>query len=212
VTVEGRVLPGELGVLGDAIRPQLVDLGSRLDLDDPETFDAMSAAVRTRLAEIGSRFHPSFLTYLADQLDAFIRDWLETAGATGGGDVQSLAGGARGQLVDIGRRLQSGGLDGFGEGGVLLDFSGLSEGSTSHLISLRRVASWPAPATGSAMTRIFVSRSGGELLVAWRRLGGIAYRESRGEVWSDEYFLPAGGDADVIAAILRRLDDRTRGR
>jgi hypothetical protein len=30
VTVEGRVLPGELGVLGDAIRPQLVDHGGHL--------------------------------------------------------------------------------------------------------------------------------------------------------------------------------------
>ncbi len=212
VTVEGRVLPGELGVLGDAVRPQLVDLGSRLDLDAPETFDAMSEAIRARLAEVGGRFHPSFLAYLAEQLDAFIADWLDGAGTAEGGDVESLAGGARAQIVDIGRRLQSGGLDGTGDGGVLIDFSASAEGSTSHLIALRRTASWPSPATEEATTRIFVSRSGEQILVAWRRLGGVAYRESRGELWTDEYFLPAGGDADAIAAILRRLDERTRGR
>lgn len=212
VTVEARVLPGELSALGDAVRAQLVDLGSRIDLDDPGAVQSMSDVARAQLVDLGSRFHPSFVAYLAEQLDAFIADWLGGEGAGAPGDVEALAGGARAQLVDLGSRLESGGLDGGGGEHVLLDFSAFTEGSLHHLISLAPVTSWPAPRTGAAPTWTFVSRSGDDVLVAWRRGGGVAYRESRGEALSDEYFLPAAGDPGTIAAILRRLDDRTRDR
>lgn len=212
VTVEARVLPGELSALGDAVRAQLVEFGSRLDLGDPGTVSALSGAARAQLVEFGSRFHPSFVSYLAEQLDAFIADWLGGNGAGAPDDVESLAGGARAQLVEFGSRLERGGLAGGDGEHVLLDFSAFAEGSLHHLIVLTRATSWPAPLTDAAPTHMFVSRSGEQILVAWQRVGGVAYRESRGASLSDEYFLPAGGDPAAVAAILRRLDDRTRDR
>lgn len=211
-TVEARVLPGELSALGDAVRAQLVEFGNRISLDDPGAVTALSDVARAQLVEFGSRFHPSFLAYLAEQLDAFIADWLGGDGEGAPGDVESLAGGARAQLVEFGSRLESGGLNGAGGEQVLLDFSAFAEASLHHLIGLSPVTSWRAPISDAAPTRMFVSRSGEEVLVAWQRAGGVAYRESRGESLSDEYFLPAAGDAAAVTAILRRLDDRTRDR
>ena len=122
--------------------------------------------------------------------------------------MESLAGGIRSHLIDIG-------VEAFGSDGMQRVFlpSRLSvvevgrAKSAGDLVRLYVVADRPAPEVGPDAVTLFLSLSGEESLVSWEVEGRLHYRESLGGGWSEVHTLAPGLDGEEAKRVLR---DRLR--
>lgn len=182
ITLELRLVSADLSLLGDVLRRRLLELGNTLPPGSPDSLSALADGARGQLINVGSRLDPAARGYLAAAMETYILetggDWafqldamvertrdhlLELAIAFDGAPLARLAGGARGQLINVGHHLE----------GLPL----------SHDLRLRRTAERPAPDTGGAAGSVFLSADGEEALVAWERQGVVYFRDSDGAAW-----------------------------
>ncbi len=97
VSLEVAVLSGELSFIGDAVRAQLIETGTRVSLTE------LADRARAQLIETGHRFNPRFVQSLADDLHQLI---LEQNPQTT--NIEALADLARAQLIETGVRFRQG--------------------------------------------------------------------------------------------------------
>lgn len=189
ITLEVRLLPGELGFLADYFRGQIL-AGAPSDQGEIES---LAERFRGHIIDIGDRLNQGTVQVFAERASQALRDLYE---ADPQRPVSALADKFRGHIIDIGLKLMGGpGLQAAPSKLVELDPSGDQGGtqpvpSVTDLLHLQVIANRPAPPLGGIPAHIFVSEDGEQLLVGWLDHGEVYYTES-GEDTADA----AGGKA-----------------
>lgn len=179
LTVEARLLPGEIGFLADDFRGQIIDIGAR-SRDD---IVGLADKFRGQIIDIGHRLNGGVVRVLAHRAH---RTLLELYDADPDRPPTALADEFRGQIIDIGREL-------LGGPGVVARASSLlqvgaqeaaggaePEGPhVTHLLSVQVVSDLPSPPLHDIPARMFLSEDGEELVVGWATSGKVFYTESR---------------------------------
>jgi len=202
-TAEIRVLPAELGQLGDEARGSIIELGQTLYPSDVPT---LATEARGSIIELARSFHPAVATLVADGA----KDTLLTA------DPQSSLGQvaeeARGSIIELADQIDDNGLaDGCAGEGELLEVPPLvpAEGRDfTHLIRLRNVSAFGAPELAAEPPALLVSPDGQRAMVGWVSGNSLVYVETLPEgFWSDRRSLDLTlvPLADALAALERRL-------
>ncbi len=212
VTLEIDVLPVELSHLADRVRTQIIDIGARYSV--PGGLQHLAAAARTHLIEVGRAFHPEVAQTLADQVREYIL-------AKGGGDLIPLADGVRTQIIDIGAKLSGRGLrqrssvaapgDDAAAPAQIVQVQAAGSDQPVALLQVRLASSRPAPQTGAGSTRLFLSESGQDVVVAWVEDGRVRYRDSAGAGWSETRELRVS-DSLSLERALEIVKSRVRSR
>lgn len=215
LTASIEVLPGEIAHLADRVRAQIIDVGRTRD---PQGIQSLSDKVRAQIIDVGREIgvHPAVASYLAKDVEGLLES------LSSNDDFTMLADRVRAQIIDVGSRLTGRGVDRSrladkvqvvdlptGDfpmaGGVDLGMSG----AAASVIAIERLSVHSAPATGMSPHEVYLSRSGRDLLVAWRQEDTMRYRESRGDGWSAVRTLDLGEDLDprlALEALSARAD------
>ncbi len=207
VTLEIRVLPGELVQLAEGIRSHIIDVGATVT-----DLRSLADKIRSHIVDVGHRFHPGLREYLARIARERILALAESRPGLG---LESLAEDIRSHIIDVGAPLV--GSDGFksermgkyrwfqriGENPV-----GLEEGSwVPNILAARIVTNQPAPQTGVGPTTLHLSENGEASVVSWLAEGKLHYRENvDGQGWSEPLVLELGESFSLERAheVLRR--------
>lgn len=185
VTVEIQVLPEQLGHLSDDARMHIIELGAKGSY--PAGLRQMADEARMHIIELGARqgFQPEIATVMAQNVGDLIL-------ANGGkGSIEHIADEARMHIIELGAKLSDRGLRTNSSASVaqIQQLPGSLTLNTDaahspHLLSFQMVASWSAPEGTAGVLRLFPSKSGNALLVAWEQDGKIKYRETQDADWS----------------------------
>ncbi len=195
-----RALPRELTDLAEKVRGELILIGARAD-----SVEGLAEELAAAILEMDTHFHVAALAYIAEQVQLTV--------LSGGEDLSPPSIGAlsdrvRGELILIGARMEANGLAG-SDANQVLEMAG---DHSVHQLEITPAASYAAPEVDSEdPVTLFLSESGANLLVAWDQEGGVAYRESRGKVWSEPVLIETGIELDREAVYLL-LDQRIRDR
>lgn len=190
VTVESRLLPGEIGFLGDDIRGDIIEIGNR----DREELAGIAKKCRDEVVQIGKRLNPAVVGHFADRVRGSV---LQIDVQDPNRPIEAVADDIRGDIIEIGAQL-FGGPGGQGQVKKLLEvgsFSAAQAGAPSgpavtHLVLLRAVSERPEPPLDGVPAKIFVSEDGERVLVGWISKGKVYYTEtvaepgSGGEAWA----------------------------
>lgn len=194
VTVEIRLLPGELGFIADIIRGDIIEIGVR----DRGKVESLAERSREDILAVGHRLNGGVLGYFADRARSSV---LAAPDSPPDLPIESVADDIRGDIIEIGADLFGGpGRNGTfskvmevapvepGEGGTVS--SGLPGPSVTHLVRLRLVSDRPSPPLDGVPAKIFLSEDGERVLVGWAAQGRVSYTEGLeepgpdGEAWS----------------------------
>ena len=216
MTVEVRLLPGELGFLADEIRGHIIEIGVR----DRGEMESLAAKLRGHIIEIGHRLNGGVVRHFAERShDAFLATYDEDADRP----IQSLADILRGHIIEIGGDL----LGGPGRNQAsskLLEVppvveigqaAGASTQGVTHLVRLQVIMDRPVPPLGDVPARVFVSEDGERALVGWTAGGKVFYTETSSEAqadegaWSEVKHLTLSDELDGVTASLI-LESRVR--
>jgi hypothetical protein len=215
VSVELRMVAGELSAVGNRVRERILELAARLEPGSPDSLRELAAGARARLVEVGGRLQPALLRLLAGELERTIlatgSDWafqpeamaertrgelIALGSAFDHAPVERLDGGARAHMVNVGQRWE----------GPLF----------SHDLRLRVTAERPAPGLPEGFRgSVFLSGNGAEALVAWERDGVVYFRESDGAAeggWGPVTRLGITDGVDPIGSVAELLRARVRAR
>lgn len=211
LTVQARVLPGELGLLADRIPDAVVTAGYS---DGEDRLAAIRGTLRSHVIEIGDRFNPAVIEHFADAAVAAAEVLYE---AKPNRPIAALADELRSHVIEIGARLL-GGVERptQAKASRVLEVTPLEADAAevvSSLVDLRLVRDLPVPEGVSGTSDIYASEDGTRLLVSWKSGRGIFYSESLPEAaeggggasWTMPLALELGEEADEaeIEAILR---------
>jgi len=213
LTVQARVLPGELGLLADRIPDAVVAAGYS---DGPDKLEAIRGVLRSQIIEIGARFNPGVIDHFAD---AAVEAAEALHAAKPNRPIGVLADELRSQMIEIGATVL-GGVDRptRAKASRVLEAAGPDPGiSLSNLVYLRLVRDLPVPDEGGGASKIYASEDGSRLLLSWKTQDGIFYTESLPEgeesdpgagtsaAWTAPLALDLGDspDAGEVDAILR---------
>ncbi len=190
ITLEVRLLPGEIGFLADYFRGQIIDVGV-MDRSDVE---ALAQRFRGQIIDIGARLNPGTVDVFADRASRALLDLFDADPKV---PVNDLGDKFRGQIIDIGVRLLGGpGLQAAPSKLVEVDPSANGQGgapnvpSVTDLVHLQVMADRPAPPLDGIPANIFVSEDGAQILVGWLSHGKVYYTES-----GEDTAAAAGGEA-----------------
>lgn len=213
ITVELRMVSGELSDVANRVRDEILDLAGTLEPGSPDSLESLAGGARAQLIGVGGRLQPALLQLLADEVESYIlsegTDWAfqpeamaaRTRGVLvelGSGfdhtPIRRMHGGARAQLIGVGHRWEG--------------------PARSHDLRLRIAAERTPPSTDGAPAALFLSGDGEEALAAWELEGVVYFRESDDEAeggWGPVRSLgiTAGEDPSLITDLLRA---RVRGR
>jgi hypothetical protein len=194
LTVEARVLPGELGLIADRLERAVVEIGYD---PGPDRIRSIRGVLRATIIEIGVRFNPGVTNHFAESVVEAAQKLHDAKPHRG---IRPFAGDLRATIIEIGvqalgdvdRQVESKSsrvLEVVDEGG-----SQASGQSVPSVVRLRLVRDLPAPqepddpgrlapaAPGGEAphtpARIFSSEDGTRLLVSWEREGTVVYTES----------------------------------
>ncbi len=205
--VEVDVLPEQLTRLADKARQHIIDLGREIN---SSSRSAAAAKARQHIVDLGHAFRPEVVKAMADD----VRDLI----LAGGNDaVESLANKARQHIVDLGAQLSGRGLRS-AKGAdatarlveVAPDPAAVGDPG-SFIFQLRVVSSLPAPPAGAGAVRLFVSKTGEDLIVSWAEADKVVYRNSRDTGWTETRELRLGENFDLAKA-YEVLEQRLRNR
>ncbi len=218
VTVEVRLLPGELGFLADRIRADIIEIGNH----DRGRIVSLAKSFRSEVVATGHQLNTDLVQHFADLARAKI---VADYDADPHQPPSDLADRIRADIIEIGARL----LAGPGNQGLtreLLQVGPEDEGPAvgsgnpgiTHLLDLEVVADRPAPPLDGVSASIFVSEDGERVLVGWLSDGKVYYTESgeqsgpTGEVWTAIKHLTLSERLGVseAAAILETRVERQR--
>lgn len=211
ITVEANLLPRELSSVADGARAHIILIGHR---ERDRTVRSLAAAARAHIILIGHRVHPRVRSLLADRAYSAMLAFGEDNPAAD--HVESMAESAWEAVLWAGLEIEDGGVlepEGDGED-IMVDMSPVSEEPTSdamrHVVQVRRLSHREVPEVGDAPSRLFVSRNGRDLVVAWRGdHEHLHFRESTPEGWSDVQRL-AIGETLSLADAYELLESRVR--
>lgn len=190
VTVEARLLPGEIGFLADDIRGDIIEIGAR----DPEMVTSLADKSQAQILNVGHRLNSGVLGHFADRARGSIFGLQESQPDL---PIEAAADDIRGDIIEIGASL-------FGGPGVQRQQSRLLEvgpaptdepggentPTVTHLLHLRLVSDRPAPPLDGVRAHMFLSEDGERVLVGWAHGGKVYYTESSaepgpgGEAWT----------------------------
>lgn len=196
LTVEARVLPGELGLIADRLHDAVIDVGYDAGED---RIRSIRGVLRAVIIEIGRRFNPGVTAHFAESVVEAAQRLHDAKPHRG---LRPFAGDLRATIIEIGvkslgdvdRQIES-------KASRVLEVADESGGaaapaeSVPSVVRLRLVRDLPAPtepdgpggndgaAPGGAApprgpARIFASEDGTRLLVSWEREGEVVYTES----------------------------------
>ena len=197
VGLEISLLPGEINVIANRVRHQIIEVGrTAATLDRP----GLSQKVRHQIIEVGGRLgmHPAVIRYLADKVEATV---LELPGQ---GITEAEADEVRHQIIEVGAHLDLRGSEPVAGRTKVVEVEPQSlDGSVRPPSSLLRVATSserPAPEIGDGPVRLHLSESGEELLVTWEKDDALVYRETVAGGWSEARELALGESFDAEQA------------
>lgn len=216
VTVAIDVLPKQLGHLADTTRATIIDIGARLSF--PSNIGPLAQQVRTAMLADAGDLEPEFVQAIADRVYNQLLGGAKQ-------DLRSLADASRATIIDIGIKLSGHGLKTLNAGASSAQLFEIDQPSAvvvvgsappappqiSNLLQLRVTASLPAPQVGTDGVSVFVSQNGGNSLVSWTETGGLLYRESTAQGWSDVHELKFSPTLDLAHA-LTLLEQRAYNR
>lgn len=213
LTVQARVLPGELGLLADRIPDAVVAAGYG---DGEDRLEAIRGTLRSHVIEIGRRFNPGLIDHFASAVVATAEVLHEEAPDR---PIQAFGDELRSHVIEIGAQvLGDVGRPAFEKSGSVLEVQGDREtgdtGILSSLVHLRLVRDLPVPEGGEKASKIHVSEDGRRLLISWDTEDGVSFTESRAETageesepgpWSEILALELGEEADrgLVESVLR---------
>lgn len=181
LTVEARLLPGEIGFLADVLRGHIIEIGNR----DREDIQAAADALRGHIIEIGHRLNGGVVRHFAERAhDSLIETWEEDPDRP----IEVLADVLRGHIIEIGADLFGGPVHRT-QGSALVEIGPTNTGETpgpttptaSHLVRLQVVSERPAPPLDDVPAKMFLSEDGERVLVGWVHEGKVYYTESSEE-------------------------------
>jgi hypothetical protein len=215
VSVELRMVSGELSDLGNRLREGLLEMTARLEPGSPNSLRELAAGAAARVIEAGDRLRPALVQLLAGEIEGYVlatgSDWafqpetmadrtrgelLALGAAFDHAPVQRIHDDARAHLINVGHRSEAAPLP-------------------SHDLRLRVTAERPAPVLPEGVAgSIFLSGDGEHALVAWEREGVVFFRESDADAESgwgpvSSLGITTGEDPSPITELLR---DRVRAR
>lgn len=218
LTVQARVLPGELGLLADRIPAAVAAAGYS---DGEDRLEAIRGVLRSQIIEIGGRFNPGVIDHFADAAVAAAEVLHEAKPKR---PIAALGDDLRSQIIEIGATVlgdvgrpamakASRVLEIQGDGGLV----GEAAIPVPNLVHLRLVRDLPVPSGGDGPPKIYASEDGTRLLVSWEGAAGIVFTESLADVptvageeaavapWSEPLVLDPGAstDAGEIDSMLR---------
>lgn len=190
MTVEVRLLAGELGAVADDVRADVVGTG----VGGREDVQALADDIRADIIEIGHDLNPELIRSLAKHS---ARSLVEIYDADPDLPVHALGDRIRADIIEIGARLLDGPRDTRRvkmqlelEPEAAAEADGPEAPRVTHLVRLRIVESRPAPPLGGVPAHILASEDGERVLVGWIAEGKVFYTESpweadpEDEVWS----------------------------
>ena len=207
VSLELELVPRQLSIFAEKARLEIVIIGNRV-----RSRQGLANEVRDRLVDLDDSLHLASRIYLAERV-AMLIEATEDDPTESEENLVSMAEKARLEIVIIGSGIDTHGIDGSHQA-FFLDIDGdLEEGTPTHLLEAWAQASFPAPPVPEEATRsrLFLSASGEEALVAWEIGNRIVYRETFDGQWSDASFFQKSLELDA-AAIYRMLSERIDGR
>lgn len=193
LTVEARVLPGELGLIADRLEQAVVEIGYD---PGPDRIRSIRGVLRATIIEIGARFNPGVTQHFAESVVDAAQQLHDARPHRG---IRPFAGDLRATIIEIGvqalgdvdRQIESKSsrvLEVVDEG------AGPGVQGVPSVVRLRLVRDLPAPeepdepgppapaAPGGEAprtpARIFASEDGTRLLVSWERGDTVVYTES----------------------------------
>lgn len=216
LTVQARVLPGELGLLADRVPDAVVAAGYS---DGPDAMENIRGVLRSQIIEIGARFNPGVIDHFAA---AAVEAAESLHVAKPHRPIDALGDDLRSQIIEIGSKLL-GGVDRptLAKASRVIEAGGPepeSDGKVSNLVYLRLVRDLPVPGEAAeGASKIYASEDGSRLLVSWHTDEGTFYTESLPEsggaeagdpaaaAWTDPLALEIGENPSAVEidAILR---------
>jgi hypothetical protein len=201
VTVEVELLPQALSAMASRVS-DLVRQNGQLS----SSVNELAESVRTAMMEFGQDFHRGTLEYLADEIEALLREHSSVAAAVAPGIPEKLGV----HIIHIGARVRAKGLID-SEPRQIITMGQTREGDGPyHHLKVSVVADREAPEAGGPAV-LFLSSTGLEALLAWEEDGSIVFRETDGEEWSDPQKVELREDLDK-QTVYRVLADRTLNR
>jgi hypothetical protein len=183
VTLGIEVLPRELLSLADIARGIIINIGRKLSY--PANASRIAQEVHAAVIKEGDAFHPEVISSIADQ----VATQIVTARA-GESSLLSVADGARGIIINIGRKLSGGGLKNPNVS-LIRDFLievpenvESPEPTRQHAFQIQVLSARPAPRVGQGAVQVFMSERGTDVLIAWAAEDRVFYRETAGQGWS----------------------------
>lgn len=202
LTVEARVLPGELGLIADRLHDAVIDTGFDAGED---RLRSIRGVLRAVIIEIGRRFNPGVTEHFAESVVEAAQKLHDARPHRG---IRPFAGDLRATIIEIGvqtlgdvdRQIESKATRVLEVADAGTAAGGPAENVPS-VVRLRLVRDLPAPtqpdgaeevdepdgpdgaapggpAPPRGPARIFASEDGTRLLVSWEREGEVVYTES----------------------------------
>lgn len=208
VGLEISLVPGEIGVLADEVRHQIIEVGhSTPQIGGP----AFAQKVRHQIIEVGNRLgiHPAVIGYVANK----VTQGPAPLDTVPGFDV--VASKVRHQIIEVGADLDlRGAKPSLGRTKVVEVAT-----QTAHpevvappsLIKVSTRSEHPAPVVGDGPVRLHLSSTGDEVVVAWEAEGLLVYRESRNGGWTPPRALAIDDSLEIDEA-HQLLSNRVRSR
>ena len=187
MTVEARLLPGEVGSLADKIRAVIIEIGAR----DKGEIEASAKKFREEVIEIGHRLNGGIVEHFADRA---YRSVLGLSESDPDQPLEALADDIRAVIIEIGRDLL-GGPGRHQSAPKLVQVPPMvligqapeaSNPNVTHLVQLQVVMDRPAPPLAEVAARVFVSEDGEGALVGWTAEGKVFYTETSSDASADE--------------------------
>lgn len=207
VTFELRVVAGELSNLADLAQLEMIAQGN---LYQDGQLTQFAERIRSHIIEVGQRLHSFALATLADEARASIIN----QGPDHDGDVLFLSERIRSHIIEVGSRLHA-------SGGIVSDPLASTatlviptrkqpeageEWGAGHDVCVQQIDSRLAPEVGAGPVTFYLAPTGRRALASWQTAGGIYYRESVENGWSETRRITLDGAIDAIRAeqILRQ--------
>jgi hypothetical protein len=203
LTVQARVLPGELGLLADRIPDAVVAAGYS---EGADRLEAIRGALRSQIIEIGGRFNPGVIDHFAASAVAAAES---LHAAKPNRPIGALGDDLRSQIIEIGANVL-GGVDRptRAKASRVLEAAGPepeTDGTLSNLVYLRLVRDLPVPEAGEGPSKIYASEDGSRLLVSWQSEEGTFFTESLPEAGEAEAGAEAAGAASWTEPLALEL-------